>query len=69
MRTVTDFIWRVRCAFWFVRRLHLGPFGWDWAWQLSGVQLQAEQEIRTRHGDPFPPPVDSVDEELACWGD
>jgi len=51
MQTITDFIWRIRCAFWFLRRLGLG---WTHhAWYLSGVTLAAEQETRALYNEPM----------------
>jgi hypothetical protein len=67
MQTITDFIWRIRCAFWFLRRLGLG---WTHhAWYLSGVTLAAEQETRALYNEPMQSPCDAVDEELSCWSD
>lgn len=62
---MTDFIWRVQCAYWFLHRL-----GLSWlphVWHLSGLNLEAERRHRLEWGWPYTSPQDSVDEELACW--
>jgi hypothetical protein len=67
MQTITDFIWRVRCAYHFGRRL-----GWGWVthwWGLAGTSLESEQDTRRRYGDALPSPADAVDEELSCWSE
>ncbi len=62
---MTDFIWRVRAAYWFLRRL---GFGWiHQVWYLAGVQLEVEKERAEEFGDPMEEPRDAVDEELSCW--
>lgn len=55
---MNDFIWRIRAAIEFARRM--GPGWYLRAWAISEVLLESREDQT---------PEEAVDNELACWDD
>lgn len=55
---MADFIWRVRAALEFARRM--GPGWYGQAWGVAGALVENRDDQT---------PAEAVEEELSCWTD